>query len=233
MQSTSAYSAALDIFVAPSRALNGVNNNKYWTFLPFILLLGLPVAFFAFYFLGHDFSIIKEQLIAAMGDKSPAEIKRASAFFTPHYLTLMMSLQIVIFYLVCFALHGLYLLLATKVDSENTHSYGDWFALAVWARLPELIGTVLSLLMVLFASALPSLNDLNMLSLAGLLSLTPSDKWYSFASFLTLFTFWAIFLSALGISLWTKIDKTRAWVIAALPYVVFYGVWAIIELIKG
>ncbi|WP_417360383.1 YIP1 family protein [Gallaecimonas pentaromativorans] len=227
MQSSSPFSAIIDICVSPSRALNGVNHSKYWTFLPFLLYVGLPIAFFAFYFLGHDFDSIKEQFMAPLADKSPAERQNAEAFLTPHTLLVTTCLTVLVGSLVIFCLHGLYLMFATKVDDENTHGFGDWFALAVWARAPELLSSLVSFLVVAISTPLPTLADANLFSLNALLSLEPTDPWANLANTLTLFTFWGVFLSALGITLWTRIDKTRAWVIATLPYVVVYGAWAV------
>ncbi|WKE64016.1 YIP1 family protein [Gallaecimonas kandeliae] len=233
MQSSSPFAAVLDIFVAPSRALNGVKDSKYWTFLPFLLYMGLPIAFLCFYFLGHDFESIKEQMLAAMGDRSPAEKEQAANFLTPHTVLVTSTLFFSLFSLLMFCMQGLYLMFATKVDPENIRSFPDWFALTVWAHFPEIIGTVLSFVLVLASSTVPDLNSLNMLSLNGILNLPPGHPWQSFATTFGLFSIWSLFLTGLGIQLWTKIDKARAWVIAALPYVVIYGIWALVLVVKG
>ncbi|EKE76634.1 YIP1 family protein [Gallaecimonas xiamenensis] len=233
MQSSSVFGAVIDIFVAPSRALVGVDKNRGWSFLAFVLYALIPALFMAYYFLGNDFEVIKGQMLAAMGDVSPAEREQAAAFFTPMSMTVTTTLMITLVNLIVLTLHGLYLMFATKVDPNNTHGFPDWWALSLWAHLPEILASLLGFVVVMASSTVPDQSQLGLLTLNALLGLSQGDNWFNFASTLSLFTVWTTVLTALGIQLWTQIDKARAWTIALLFPAVVYGGWAVINLIKG
>jgi len=43
----------------------------------------------------------------------------------------------------------------------------------------------------------------------------------------TLINFWMIFLVSIGYALWTGASMMKSTIIAALPWVAIYGIWAV------
>ncbi|HWL62787.1 MAG TPA: YIP1 family protein [Steroidobacteraceae bacterium] len=127
---------------------------------------------------------------------------------------------------------ALYLLLATKVTGVE-RSFRHWFALSAWSTLPVmLVGTLLAALALLTASnnqvsqaALQplSLNELVFHREAG-------EPGYSLFSSVNLFQLFTVYLTAMGLKVWTVRSWTYCIIVAALPFVLVYGIWAFFAL---
>ncbi len=127
---------------------------------------------------------------------------------------------------------ALYLLLATKITGVE-RSFRQWSALSAWATLPVmLVGTLLAALALLTASnnqvsqaALQplSLNELVFHREAG-------EPGYSLFSSLNLFQLFTVYLTAMGLKVWTVRSWTYCIIVAALPFVLVYGIWAFFAL---
>ncbi|WP_406662897.1 YIP1 family protein [Gallaecimonas sp. GXIMD1310] len=233
MESKSAFAAVIDIVVAPAKALRGVDSHKGWTWLAFLLYVGSGVAFSFYYYMGSgEWAMIKAQIMAPMADKGPEAIKQTSELLTPMRMAVTAAVGLLVISPILFALHGAYLNMVTKSDESNTHNFGDWFALAVWARIPELLNYVILIALAL-ASSLPGPTELNILSLNTVLGLPMTSHWSSLTNTLSLFTLWGMGLTQLGIRKWTNIPSGQAWFAAAAPYVIIFGGWAVINLFIG
>lgn len=233
MESKSAVAAVIDIVVAPAKALRGVDSHKGWTWLAFLLYVGLSIGFSAYYYLGSGmWPMIKADILASAADKGPAVVKQISDSLTPRSAFFSASAGLLIIIPIMFALHGAYLNMVTKSDESNTHDFGDWFALAVWARIPELLNYVILIALAL-ASSLPGPSELNILSLNAILGLPATSHWFLFSNVLSPFTLWGMGLTQLGIRKWTNIPSGQAWFAAAAPYVIIFGGWAVINLFIG
>ncbi|WP_341503828.1 YIP1 family protein [Gallaecimonas sp. GXIMD4217] len=233
--SSSVWSALTDIFVSPGAALRGVDEHKGWSWLPLLLLIGLTAGAMMLYFNLVDFDIMKAQYLDVVAaEVSPNEREAMEKFLTKTSMMATSVINPLVMYLLIFAFTALWLMLATKMDPENTHGYGDWFGFSCWIYFPNVLAALLLFAYVLVADPMPGMLDLNLLSLNNLLlDLEFGSTWYTLAESFSPMTFWSIFLAAVGIQAWTRIDAARAWVIAALPSVVIYGVWALILLLSN
>jgi hypothetical protein len=54
----------------------------------------------------------------------------------------------------------------------------------------------------------------------------PGEPWFNWASTLNLVNFWTIFLMATGIARWTGASMVKATMIATMPWVLIFGIWA-------
>ncbi|MCP4865003.1 MAG: YIP1 family protein, partial [Alteromonas sp.] len=56
------------------------------------------------------------------------------------------------------------------------------------------------------------------------------SDWFGFAQALRLETLWSVYLITVGITQWTSFDTKKSAIIAAAPFVIIMGVWALIKL---
>jgi len=53
------------------------------------------------------------------------------------------------------------------------------------------------------------------------------DPLFTWASSLTLINFWTLFLMSIGYARWTGATIVKSTVIAVLPWVLIFGIWAL------
>lgn len=127
---------------------------------------------------------------------------------------------------------AVFLLLATKVTGVE-RSFRHWFALSTWCTLPvTLVGLVLAAVVLLTASTtqLPQ-AALQPLSLNELLfQREPEEPGYALFSNLNLLQFVSIYLTAMGLKVWTNRSWTYCIIVAALPFALVFGPWAFFAL---
>lgn len=128
------------------------------------------------------------------------------------------------------ALMGFYLSKVTLVDDNNVQGFGDWFGMTWWCNLVLVVPMLAALAMLLISSGEISPGILAPVSLNRLLGLSITHDWYTFSESFSLLLPWKIWLYYSGIRAWTQIASGQALLIAALPAVVIYGVWAAIQL---
>jgi hypothetical protein len=66
------------------------------------------------------------------------------------------------------------------------------------------------------------------LALSQLLGITADSPWLSLAGTIGVQSLWALALCTIGVSRWMKIDTGRAALIASLPPLLIYGIWALL-----
>ncbi|MFN2335009.1 MAG: YIP1 family protein, partial [Wenzhouxiangellaceae bacterium] len=117
-----------------------------------------------------------------------------------------------------------------KVTGNPELRFGHWFALSAWSGFP-MVFQALSLFVLIAMTANRQLgqHELSPLSLQTLLIRADAGSpWATWGSSITLITFWTIGLLALGIMRWTGASLVKAVVIAAVPSVLIFGVWALV-----
>lgn len=129
-------------------------------------------------------------------------------------------------------LGALYFLLATKVTGVE-RSFRHWLALSAWSTLPVMLaGALLAALALLTASSNQvSQQALQPLSLNELIfHREPGEPGYTLLSAINLLQFASLYLSAMGLKVWSGRSWTYCIVVVALPYVLIYGIWAFFAL---
>ncbi len=105
-------------------------------------------------------------------------------------------------------------------------SYGKWFSFSIWIGVPALIGIPLMALQIMTGNGKLPMEDLNMLSLNYLIFHLPvSNAWANMLNVVSLTTFWTMFLSFVGLRVWTGRSAMSCAVASILPYAVIYGIW--------
>lgn len=228
--SKSVTQALLDIYVAPKQVFASLPEKKGWSWLPFIILLVVNAIGMWWFYAGMSPEWIVEQQIAqAAHSMTPAEIEQSRAvmaqmadktgIFTLGGVLVMTPIML--------AIMALYTMLVGNPGQKRR--YGDWFALTVWTNMPGVLN-MLGLMVLVLVSSDPNmpLNTPNYLSLNQLLlGLEPGQAWYSWAESLNLIYFWIIGLVAVGLHSWSGYSAAKSTLLAALPLVVIFGLWAV------
>lgn len=230
-RSTSVFTALLDIFVAPGKALRGARAHIHWLWVPLGTLLAVMAVFWSFYYLTVDFAWLAEQLIAPQAAQMSAEQREQTlAFMNPGFLIASTLITALVFVFLINALIALYLFIIAKVTGDEENGYGRWFAASVWSGFPG----VLSILGMALNYALAQGNqmtqqELSVTNLNALLFHFPMQHpWAGFTAALDLTAFWQIALLALSVSIFTGRGYGKSLWIAAAPYLLVFGTWAVI-----
>ena len=101
--------------------------------------------------------------------------------------------------------------------------------MSVWVSMPSLIN-MLGLLVLIMLSSTPDMpiNSANYLSLNQLVfNFSPQDTWFSLTENFNLTYLWSIGLAAVGLKSWSGYSTSKAVLLAALPLIVIFGIWAL------
>lgn len=225
--------ACSDIFFKPNRVFATLVHQHNWSWIPFFLVILMATLPIYLYFNFVDFAWYKDMLVQLqMGDKSPAEQAAFGDQLHKPQMQAFSLLGIGFGLIVINAIIALYLNIMSKMDEENVHGFTDWYGFIWWTSMPIVLTGLISLLIIVLADnhQLP-LENLAPTNLSYLLGLSLKSDWYNLASNIRLETFWAMYLTAVGVSQWTKLSNKQCWMIAVAPSLIIWGIWAIIKLI--
>ena len=229
----SVFNAMTDIVASPTKAFDHIRDHTSWLWWALLANLLLSLGVFAFYYSWVDFPWLVEETIRGLPAENRAEAAESVRAFMKPQVSMMISLAfITVFTLVIFTLGAVYLNIANKMTTGAQISFGQWFSFTCWVNFVGVFGSLAALVMILMASnnQLAS-TDLQPLSLNALLiHANPGETWHTWASSVSLLTFWSIFLTAVGFRRWTGASSMKSWIISVLPWVVIFGVWALLNL---
>lgn len=224
----------LNIFLDPGRVFAELKGNpSFW--LPLLLLIVVNIALMLTYFGSVDPDWFSEhqwrQMEAQQSgrDLSAAEIEQMKQFMpgarnAGYIATVTTPLFIVIVMLIS----ALYYWLAGKITGSNL-SYKQGFTLVAWVSMPGALGIAVALVGALVMSPQTGLESLMLTHLDPLLLQLPLDHaWSRFARTLDLMMLWSIFLGALCWHTWNRTSWAQAIIVAVLPTLVIFGVWALV-----
>jgi len=226
------FNAMTDIIAAPGKALEQVKQHTSWLWWPLIIGIGLAAATFAYYYSWVDFSWLVEETIRGLPAESRAESADAVRQFMKPGQTMWITVaSIVVMTLIIYTIQAVYLHLANKMTSGAEIRFGQWFAFSVWVNFVSIFSSLAALAVILMADSTQlASTSLQPLSLNALLvHAAPGEPWATWASSLSLVSLWTIFLSALGFGLWTGASTVKSWVVALLPWVLIFGIWATLQ----
>ncbi len=225
----SVFNAMVDIIASPARALDEIRDHTAWLWWPLILVMLVTSAAFAYYYSWVDFDWLVEETIRGLPAESRAEAAPGvRSFMSPTSSIAITVASIVFMTLVINAIVAVYLHLAAKMATSGEVRYGQWFSLSVWSGFPGIL-TAIAMFVVIFLADSNQLGqaELSPLSFNQLfLHAEPGDAWFNWGNSVHLVTFWSIALMALGIARWTAASFIKGLVIAALPWVLIFGIWA-------
>ena len=223
------FNAMVDIVASPGKALDEIKKHTAWLWWPLLISMALACAVFAYYYAWVDF----EWLIGETIRQIPAEDRAASeeavrGFMTPQTNMITTVIAIVVMTFVIYLIEAIYFHLANKVTTGADIGFGQWFSFAVWTAFVGIFGSLAAFMMILLAdSNQVTAESLQVLSLNNLLlNAEPGSPWFRWGNSLTLVNFWMLALMSIGYARWTGASMVKSAIIACLPWVLIFGIWA-------
>lgn len=130
----------------------------------------------------------------------------------------------VVIFFVLALVHALYFMVVGKIMSTG-HDFSDWFALAVWGRMPWVIAAVVTVVAALVMGAQTDLSAYNLLAFSSWMNL-PNENHMIFGQLvktLDLMVIWSIVIMTVGFNSWTEKSIGVSAAVVAVPYVVVYA----------
>lgn len=219
----------LDIFIAPTQAFATLRGSGGNLLLLVIQMLITALAFYLFYQGMSPEWLVEQQLLHA-GELTPAELEQTRAIMAQAapYTALLGAISGPIMLIVMNAILAGYLHLVTKMSGD--FHYKDWFGFVIWSQMPMVLNTLGLMLIVLLADT-PNLPiaTANYASVNQLLLQLPiAAPYYTLTEALSLFLFWHIALVAVGLKQWCRFGTAKATLLAVLPSVLIFGIWALL-----
>jgi hypothetical protein len=195
--------------------------------LPMLAVLGGAVVIYALYFQTVDFGWFVERTLNANPQLTDDQREVARRVIQPSTMMWSTLAVTVIVTPLLFAVFALYYLLVAQVLGHKV-SFGKWYAFCIWTSVPRLVVYPLMVYQIASSKGQVALEDLSMVSLHYLLGHQGDPTaWTSLASAIDLTTFWSAAVSVVGFRVWTGESLRTSVVVNAIPYAVFYGLWAL------
>ncbi len=229
--SYSVFNAMTDIVAAPAKALEEIRQHTAWLWWPLLITVIMACGLMVYYYSWVDFPWLVEETIRQVPAESRAESAEAiRQFMQPDRSTWTTVIAIVLITLVIYTIQAVYLHLANKLTSGSEVSFGQWFSFSVWTAFVGVLGVLASFAMIFMADSNQLSNQsLQVFSVNSLLLHTSAgDPWFTWASSLTLFNFWTVVLMSIGFARWTGAGMVKSSIVAALPWVLIFGIWALV-----
>ena len=199
---------------------------RFW--LPLIIMVvGLALQQY-WYFTIIDIEWLKDRLYGSA--EMTAEQRQAMMGMMSRTVMLWSSVVSIALVLpIMMALSSLYYLLAGKITNVQ-YSFKQWFSFSVWCCVPMIIGLIASygILSIQDSNAQIGPSELTVFSANEIFQLPPSHTGAQLLTQLNPITAWAWIITIIGIKTWSNRSWLFSTVVAMLPAVIIYGVWAII-----
>jgi hypothetical protein len=199
---------------------------RFW--FPLLLLLAASVGLSLWYVSVVDIQWLTDQTLRTAGlakrlteEQMEAAIARSSRGGAVAQAVIGGTLALVVLRL----LESVYLLLAGKITNVQ-RSFRQWFALSCWTSLPGVLAVVPAALVLLSATS-PQIPqaDLQPLSFNNLLlHLNPTDSGYLLWSNFGVLSLASLYLSSLGVKLWSGRSWLFSVLFATLPVLLVVGI---------
>ncbi|HRD74228.1 MAG TPA: YIP1 family protein [Aquimonas sp.] len=228
--SASAVQALVDIFLAPRALFTALPTHRRWTWLALGLLVLFQVAsVYTFFGPMSPEWLVDQQLASADIPENQMAQAKATMLQVAPYTAHIGAAMGVVGTVVIAALVALILFAGERVLVPSRQSYGQWYAVTIWAQMPMLLSALgLIVLSLLAASPDQPLSVANWASLNELiLGLPIGDAWYGWTEAFSLFFIWTIALVAIATRTAKAVAWPRALLLGSLPYVLTFGIWAI------
>lgn len=225
-QSSSPASALVDIITDPSKALAAAGENTGWLWLPFALVIIVPLAMTSYYFQTVDFDWYFDRMVAASAAQGTEMPPEARQYFTPTTMTAGAIVGIAVIVPLIMAITALYLNLVNKFTTNDERGFGSWFALSAWAGVPSILASVAALIFYLVSGTNQiSFEELQFFSVNALITHYPTGHpMAAIMTSITPFLFWSIGLYTVGIIQWTKRALLPSLIIAVIPTAAYIGI---------
>ncbi|MCD9008045.1 YIP1 family protein [Luteimonas sp. XNQY3] len=226
-------SGLIDLFLAPASLFETLPTRRFWGWGAFLLTAAVTVVAMLVFIGPMSPEWIVEQQVLQMGERMSdtelAQVRPQLLAMAPHTPLISAIGGVFMTALLVVLLGSVYMLLERVATRGPRHGWGQWLRLTVWTQLPQVLYALGLIALALIASTPDQpLSQLGYASLNGLvLDLPPGHRWFNWASNLGLFQLWSIGLAAVGFRVWTRASWGRAAGLAALPWGLVFGVWAL------
>jgi len=224
------FNAMVDIVASPGKALDEIKQHTSWLWWPLLISILMGCGLMAYYFNWVDFPWLIEETIRQVPPENRAESAEAIRSFMKPSVSMWTTIAaIVIMTLVIYAIQSVYLHLANKLITGAEIGYGQWFSFSTWTAFVGVFGALAAFVMLFMSDTNQvSQQSLQVVSLNALLiHAKAGDPWFTWASSLTLINFWTLFLMSIGYARWTGASIVKSSIIACLPWVLIFGIWAL------
>ncbi len=226
----SVFNALVDIIAAPAKALDEVRHHVSWLWWPLGISLLVTVSVFVFYFNWVDFDWMIDEMVRTLPPGTdPAAGDQMRSFLTPGRQTGFAVVGIVVMTFLIYAIQSTYLHLVNKVAGDSSLRFGQWFAFSAWTAFPGVFQAIAMLVVILMADGNQvAQHDLMPLSFQSLfIHAEPGSSWFTWGNSISLINIWMLGLMTLGIMRWTGAGLVKALIIACTPWVLIFGIWAL------
>lgn len=221
--------AMIDIFAAPGKALDNVKPHTSWLWAPLLISIGLGCGLLAYYYNWVDFPWLVEETIRQVPAEDRAESADAIRQFMSRNTAMVTSvIAIVVVTLVIYLLEAIYFHLVNKVTTGADIRFGQWFSFAAWTSFVGVFASLAGFVAIFMASSNQmSAESLQVFSINNLLlHAAPGDPWFRWGNSFTLVNIWILVLASIGYARWTGSSMVKSAIIAFLPWVLIFGIWA-------
>ncbi|WP_269632902.1 YIP1 family protein [Pelomonas sp. BJYL3] len=222
---------ASQILLEPQAAFNALGERPRFWFPLLLLVLGSAVGLFG-YFQMVDFNWLNDNILRpASQSGSDAE---SSPLLSRGVVIGTSTAAVLIGLTVARLLESSYFLLAGRMANIE-RSFRHWMALSCWSALPLLLILLVSMgFMLMHPNGQVAQEELNVLSLNELLfHVQRNSPWHGWLSTLTILHPWVWWLSAIGVKAWSGRSMAFSVAFSMVPWSVYYGVWALIILVRA
>lgn len=227
------FELAIALVLEPRRAISEIEARPRFLFALLAMIVVSAGALFWYYsIVDVDWLIDKTLRSGARGRALTEEqMAQASRFMTRNVMMWGSLVSVVLISVVIRLLEATWYLLAGKVTNVQ-RSFKQWFALACWTSLPQILAVLPAIPLLLTAKS-PQIeaSALSPLSLNELIfHRGMGEPGYNLFTNINLLHIFTVFLVVFAIKLWSG----RSWLFAAvytlLPCVLIGGVWALVAL---
>lgn len=222
----------LDAVVAPGASFAALRHARGWGWAAFALIVLTQSIALLVFFGGMSPEWLVEQQLMRMGEvaaSDEASVRSTLASMADNYAVIAAVGGAVTLALMV-PLLGLVFFLANRATRGTRFGFVEWTRFASWSQLPLVVSS-LGLIVIAVLARQPDLPlsaaqyaSLNTL----LLKLPAGHAWFNWAETLNVFTLWSAVLAAIGVRVWTAVSWGVAALVGALPWVLVFGVWALL-----
>jgi hypothetical protein len=216
------------LFTSPTRAFTELKQKPVFA-LPMLLTIIGTMLVTAWYYSRVDIVWFQEQALAAARISAAQQQQVASATIRP-ILVWGSVIAAPIVLIIVVSISALYFMLAGSLTNVR-YSFKHWFAFNWWASSPQIIAYIPSILILALSNTAhkPVSSVLATLSLNELVfHRAMGTTGYSLLSGLGLVQVAAACLTYIGLRAWSGRSVLFCLVMALLPSVLIYGIWALV-----
>ncbi|WP_269532306.1 YIP1 family protein [Chitinimonas sp. BJYL2] len=213
----------INAFTEPAKLFDELRQKPSFA-VPLVLMIVMAVLVTYAYYARVDGEWMIEHMANAAG--TPAEQKMIRDGMSVDMMKWPSLIAAPIVLVIMYLLSAVYYTLAGKVCGVEGR-FSQWFSFSCWSTVPALLGLLIALIQVAIMPAQTLWSDVYLTHLDPLFGVLPlNHPWKGFMTSVDLLMVWSIGLGAVGWRQWSQGGWAQAIIVASLPSVVIFGIWA-------